>query len=105
MLAFDVVRRRQEIGIRGALGASADDIVRLVLSRGLRLSLLGIAFGLAGAVASARLLQSLLFQVGPLNPVSLGVAVGFLVVVGLLASIVPANRAASLDPAQVLDGE
>ena len=71
VLAFDVVRRRNEIGVRAALGASTRTIVKLVLSRGVRLALLGVAFGLAIATASARFLESLLYEVGPLNPVSL----------------------------------
>jgi hypothetical protein len=105
VLAFDVVRRRAEIGIRGALGASTESIVKLVLSRGLRLAMLGVVLGIIGAVASARLLQSLLYQVGSLNPISLGLAVAFLVIIGLLASVVPALRAAAVDPVQTLQGD
>ncbi len=105
VLAFDVVRRTHEIGVRGALGASTLSIVKLVLSRGLRLALLGIVLGVAGAMASARLLDSLLYRVGPLRPVSLGVPVVFLVLVGLMASIVPALRAASVDPVRTLRAE
>jgi predicted permease len=104
-LAFDVVRRKHEIGIRGALGASTDSIVKLVLSRGLRLALAGVGLGLAGAVVSSQLLRNLLFQVGPLSPISLGLAVGFLVLVALLASVVPALRAAAVDPVQTLQSE
>lgn len=103
-LAFDVVRRTQELGIRCALGASARSVLDLVLSRGLRLSLLGVGIGLAGAVASARLLRGLLYRVGPLNPVSLGLAAGFLLLVSLLASVIPARRAASIDPVRTLQG-
>jgi hypothetical protein len=105
VMAFDVVRRRHEIGVRGALGASTDSIVKLVLSRGLRLALVGVLLGLAGAVVSSQLLQSLLFQVGPLSPLSLGLAIGFLMLIGLVASIVPALRAAAVDPAQTLQSE
>ena len=105
VLTFEVVRRRHEIGVRTALGADADSIVRLVLSRGLRLALIGVAIGLAGATVSAQLLGSLLYQVGPLHPVSLGLAAGFLVLIGLMASIVPALKAASVDPVRVLQSE
>jgi putative ABC transport system permease protein len=105
VLAFDVVRRRHEIGVRATLGADTESIVRLVLSRGLKLALLGVTFGLIGAIASARLLDSLLYQVDALYPVSLGVAAGFLLLIGLLASIVPALRAASIDPVEALQSD
>jgi putative ABC transport system permease protein len=105
VLAYDVVRRTHEIGIRTALGADTENIVRLVVSRGLRLALLGVVFGLAGAAASARLLDSLLYQVDPLHPIALSAAAAFLVLIGLLASVVPALKAASVDPVRALQND
>jgi predicted permease len=105
VLAYDVVRRRHEIGVRTALGADRRRIVLLVFSRGLKLALIGIAIGLAGAAATSRLLESLLFQVAPLHPASLALAAAFLVLIGILASVLPALRAASIDPVRALQSE
>ncbi|NIM51814.1 MAG: FtsX-like permease family protein [Gemmatimonadales bacterium] len=105
VMAFDVARRTHEIGVRAAMGASRKSIVRLVLSRGFRLSLFGVTLGLGGAVATARITGSLLYQVGPLNVVSVSLTMGFLALVGLLASTVPAVRAASVDPVRALHSE
>jgi putative ABC transport system permease protein len=105
VMAFDVGRRTHEIGVRTALGAGQNTILRLVVSRGLRLSLLGVGVGLLGAVATARFTGSMLYEVGPLNSVSVSLTVVFLVLVGLLASIVPALRAASVDPVRALQSE
>jgi putative ABC transport system permease protein len=104
VLAFDVVRRRHEIGVRAALGADTRRIVRLVLSRGLRLALLGVARARRRRRVGS-FLDSLLFQVGPLHPASLGLAASVLVLIALLASIVPARRAASIDPVRALQTE
>jgi hypothetical protein len=102
VLAFDVVRRRHDISICVALGASKRTIVGLVLSRGVKLASSGIVIGLAVAVLSANYLKSLLYQVTPLHPLSLVLASSFLLLVALGASAVPAMRAASVDPVQAL---
>jgi predicted permease len=98
LLAYSVEQRRQEMGIRRALGARPADIVRLVLRQGLGLTLAGIAAGLAGAFLIGRALESLLFHVSPTDPVIYaGMALLFLAV-ALIASYLPARRALRVDP-------
>lgn len=102
VIAFLVAQRTQEIGVRIALGATRRDIVRMVGGQGLRYVLTGVAIGLAGAFAVARLLAGELFGVSPTDPpVFAGVSV-FLIVVALLACLTPALRAARVDPQQAL---
>jgi predicted permease len=97
-LAYSVGQRRHEIGIRMALGAERRDIRRMVVFHGARLALLGVAIGLAAALAMTRLMQDLLYGVSASDPVTLiGVAIA-LVAVALLASYVPARRATRVDP-------
>jgi ABC-type antimicrobial peptide transport system permease subunit len=98
LLAYSVEQRRQEMGIRRALGARPADIVRLVLRQGLGLTLAGIAAGLGGAFLIGRTLQALLFHVSPTDPVIYaGMALLFLAV-ALIASYLPARRALDVDP-------
>jgi predicted permease len=98
LLAYSVEQRRQEVGIRRALGARPADIVRLVLRQGLGLTLAGIAAGLAGAFLIGRALEALLFHVSPTDPVIYaGMALLFLTV-ALIASYLPARRALQVDP-------
>ena len=101
-MATYVRQRYPEIGIRVALGATASDVRRLVLGEGLRLSGLGVALGVASAVVANRLLRGLLFDVDPLDPVSIVAAMLLLVGVSALASYVPARRAVDLDPIATL---
>ena len=98
VVAYGAARRRHEIGVRMAVGADADDVLRLVLGDGLRLVCLGIAVGLAGAVAGARVLRALLYEVSPLDPVILGCMSALLAGVALAACYLPALRASRLDP-------
>jgi predicted permease len=105
VLAYDVVRRRHEIGVRTALGADRHRIVWLVVSRGFKLAVIGTALGFAGAAASAQVLGSLLYRVAPLHPGSLALAAAVLILVGFLASVLPAMRAASIDPVRALQSE
>lgn len=102
VLAYVVSLRTREIGIRVVLGASLTDILRLILTTGLRLGALGIGLGLAGSLLSARLLQSLLYGVHALDPWTLGAAVPLLLLWCVLASYLPARRAARLDPQAAL---
>ena len=105
LLAFSVARRSQEIGTRMALGASRAGVIRLIVRQGLVLVAIGLAFGLAGAVAVARTLSSLLFHVKPADPFSYFAVAAVLLFVGALASYLPARRAANVDPMIALRSE
>jgi len=102
---YVVSRRTQEFGIRVALGADAKDILRLVLGSGLLPVLIGAAAGLAGTVVVARVLSSLLFRLSPWDPLTYGAASLLLIAVALLASYLPARRAAKVDPMVALRHE
>ncbi len=105
VMAYTVGQRSGEIGLRMALGADAGDVLRLVLRQGLMLAAAGLAIGLAGAAAAARLIESMLFEVKPNDPATYaGVAV-LLGVVALAANYIPARRAARIDPLAALREE
>jgi predicted permease len=98
VVAFSVMRRTQEIGIRMALGARRGDVLRLIVGEGGRLAVLGVAIGIIASLVITRLLSSLLFGVSATDPITFaGVAV-LLSLVALLASYIPARRAMRLDP-------
>jgi predicted permease len=105
VMTYLVTQRTREIGIRMALGASARTVVGMVVGRGLALTLAAIAIGLAGAAALTRTLSTLLFGVGPLDPLTFAVAAAVLGGVALLASWLPARRAARVDPVVALAEE
>ncbi|MBI3423516.1 MAG: ABC transporter permease [Acidobacteria bacterium] len=98
VLSYAVTQRTREIGVRLALGAQAGDVVRLILKQGLALALLGIGLGLAGALAGTRVLQSLLFGVRTTDPLTYSAVAVVLLAVALLACVIPARRAARVDP-------
>jgi putative ABC transport system permease protein len=98
VMAYLVNQGTREIGIRMALGATPRDILSLVLRQGMTLALLGVAAGLAGAFALTRFLQSLLFGIAATDPVTFAAIPLLLVAVALLASYLPARRAALIDP-------
>ncbi len=98
LLAFSVAQRRHEIGTRLALGASRGDILKLVLKQGLALTVIGLCLGLAGAFLLARSLATLLFGVKPNDPLSFVLVGSLLLLVGFLASYLPARRATKVDP-------
>jgi len=100
--AYAVASRTREIGVRVALGADPGRIVRLVLSLGLRLTAIGAALGLAAAAGAALLVRSLLFGVGALDPLAYGLPLVVLAIVSIGAAIVPARRAARVDPVRAL---
>jgi putative ABC transport system permease protein len=98
VVSYSVSQRTQEIGIRVALGARAGDVSRLVLREGLLLGGLGVAVGLAAALACTRVLGSLLFEVTPTDPLTLGVVACLLLAVAVAATLWPARRATKVDP-------
>ena len=105
VVAYAVSQRTSEIGIRVALGARRGQVVGLVMRGGLRLVALGLGAGLAAAAGAARLIQTLLYEVQPLDPaIYAGVAVLFLAVAAL-ACLIPSLRAARLDPLRALRAE
>jgi putative ABC transport system permease protein len=98
VMAYAVSQRSNEVGLRMALGATTGSVLRLVLGQGLALAGVGLALGLAAAATGTRLLTSMLFRVQPNDPaVYLSVAV-LLGIVALVASYIPARRAAKIDP-------
>ncbi len=102
VVAWSVVRRAGEIGMRMSIGATPTDIVRLILRQGITLTLIGIAVGIPAAFGTSRLLSSFLVGVSPMDPVTyLGIS-AVLLVTALLASYLPARRAARIDPLTVL---
>jgi putative ABC transport system permease protein len=104
-MAFLVVQRRRELAVRAALGAQRHQLSALVLGRGLRLALAGVAVGVAGALAVSKFLSALLFGIGGRDPLTLGIAALTLGLVALAACLVPAHAAARLDPMTVLRSE
>jgi ABC-type antimicrobial peptide transport system permease subunit len=105
VLAYAVGRRTQEFAVRLALGADASVVLRGVLGEGARLTIVGVAIGIAGALMATRALSGLLFGVAPTDPVTLVAVTVVLLVVGLLASYVPARRAMQVDPVTALQAE
>ncbi len=102
VLSYLVRSRRREIGIRTALGAATGDVLRLVVAEGMKPALLGIAIGAAGALVTARLIEKLVFGVKAYDPLTLVVVATALLAVSIVASLLPAWRAARLDPVAVL---
>ena len=105
MLAALVSERRREIGVRLALGARPGQILRMIAGRGLGLALVGVAAGLAGALALSRLLVAVLYGVQPADPLTFAGMALVLVLTATLASWLPARRAAALDPVETLRSE
>ena len=105
VLAFSVSARTQEIGIRMSLGADASRVLRMVLGEGGVLLVIGLVAGVAGALLTSRLLQGLLFGVAPHDPLTLGTVAFLIAAVGVAACLLPAMRAASVDPAIALRSE
>jgi predicted permease len=105
VIAYGVVQRTRELGIRMALGARGADVLRLVVRQGMNPVLAGIGMGLVGALAGGRLLRSLLFGVGPTDPIAFGAVTIVLFGVGLAATWLPARRATRADPLMALRAE
>lgn len=105
LMSNAVGQRRREIGIRMALGADRRRVVRDVVREGLTVTVAGLSVGVAGSLATVRVVESLLFGVTPQDPISLAVAGASLFTIALLACLVPASRAARVDPMVTLRGE
>jgi predicted permease len=102
VISYSVSQRTREIGIRMALGAPLKKLTSMFVTHGLRLAAIGVAFGLAGAAALSRLMEGLLFEVRPVDPVTYGAVSLALVAAAMLASYLPALRAAAVDPVEAL---
>ena len=102
VIAWLVAQRTREIGVRMALGASTRDVIGIMTAHGLKPVIAGLAVGVIGALASTRLLQNQLFEVGPRDPLTLGATALLLLIVGGSAAAIPAWRATTIDPSTAL---
>ena len=105
VMSHQVIRRRQEFGVRVAIGAAPASVTALILRQTLLIVGAGLVVGLAGALASGRLIEALLFEVSPSDPLVIAAAAAFLTTVTLLAGLIPARRAARVDPMTALREE
>jgi putative ABC transport system permease protein len=104
VIAFTVSQRRHELGIRMALGAERNDVLRLIVARGLFLSAIGVVLGIIAALASTQLMASLLYHVKVRDLPTFAMASALFLMVGVAASYIPARRALSVDPREALRG-
>jgi putative ABC transport system permease protein len=105
VLAYSVLKRTREIGVRVALGASRRLVLGMVFKQAMLLVAAGVALGLAGALAGGRVLTNMLYGVSPRNPLLLAIACCAITLTAALAAFLPARRAASIDPMQALRNE
>ena len=105
VMAYSVSQRTQEIGVRMALGATAESVFRMVLGQALRLVAVGVVCGLVAAALLTRLLETLLFQTEPLDALTFAVTAMVLAAVATLASYVPARRGTRITPVEALRAE
>jgi ABC-type antimicrobial peptide transport system permease subunit len=105
LIAYDVAQRTQELGVRLALGASVSDVMRLVMSSGVRLVVVGVVLGGGLAFWGSRWMEGLMFRQSPRDPMVFGIVALVLMAVALLASSGPALRASRVDPNVALRGE
>jgi putative ABC transport system permease protein len=105
VMSYSVSQRTHEMGVRVALGARLADVLRLVVGEGLAVIALGVVLGIGIALALGRLIESLLYGVTPRDPVAMAAAAAVLIAAGVGASLVPAWRAAKVDPVRALSAE
>ena len=98
VMAYSVSRRTREIGVRVALGAASSDVLKMILTQGLRTVLIGVVIGIAGSLALTRTVESLLFGVTPTDPLAYSAVVLLLIGTALVACYIPARRATRVDP-------
>ncbi|MGC2400484.1 MAG: FtsX-like permease family protein [Acidobacteriaceae bacterium] len=102
VVAFSVAQRTREIGIRMAVGAQRSDVLRLVLGKGARMALIGVAIGIGASLAITRLMSSLFFGIGANDPLTFASVALLISLVALAASYIPARRAMRVDPVKTL---
>jgi putative ABC transport system permease protein len=102
VMSYSVSQSTRELGVRIALGAGVRDVLRLVMSRGLRLTIAGVVIGVAAALTLTRLMGNLLYKVSPRDPIAFGAALIILIAVALVACFLPARRATRINPVQAL---
>ena len=105
LMAYAVTLRTREIGIRLAIGATATDVLQLVVGQTARIAVVGLAIGLIGALALTRVLRTLLFDVSPLDPITFSIAAVMLFGIAVLAGYLPARRAAKIDTQSAIRGD
>jgi ABC-type antimicrobial peptide transport system permease subunit len=98
VMSYSISERTREIGIRVALGAQRLDVLKLAIMHGMKLALIGAGIGLGASLALTRLMQSLLFEVSPTDPLTFAGLAALLTGVAMLASYLPARRATKVDP-------
>jgi ABC-type antimicrobial peptide transport system permease subunit len=104
IIAYGVQQRRQEIGVRLTLGATGARVLAMILGEGLGMTAAGVVIGLAAAFALTRIMRQLLFDVAPTDVVTFVAAPAVLLVAAFFACVVPARRAATLDPVEAIRG-
>jgi ABC-type antimicrobial peptide transport system permease subunit len=104
-MAYAVSERRREIGVRMALGATRRDVLRLVLTRAVRIVAIGLVVGLVGAAGVTRVLQTFLFGMTPTDPLVFAAVTVLLFAVGLVAAWLPARRATRIEPWKAVAAE
>lgn len=104
VLSYLVAQRSHEVGVRMALGATRKDVLKLIVSQGMTITVLGLAAGTLGALATSKLLEGLLFGVSPTEPVTYVAVVMVLGAAAAIACALPANRAARIHPTAALRG-